>query len=61
MQYTVILNQKLQDYIKNLELVKVILKLLSIYYDAEALIPIFEECVIPLLHKFISTFRKGCC
>jgi hypothetical protein len=60
MQHTVKRDQDSQDYIKNLELIKVLLKLVAIYHEAEALIPIFEECTLPLLHKCTNTFKDNC-
>lgn len=59
-QHAAILNQSEQNYIKNLELIKVLLKLLAIYYDADALLPVFQECSLPLLHKFMTAFKANC-
>ena len=58
MLHTTLIDQEVQVYIKNLELVKVFLKLLAIYYDAESLLPVFEECLTPLLTKFITVFKN---
>ena len=59
MSHTTLIQQEMQVYIKNLELVKVFLKLLSIYYDAQSLLPVFEECLTPLLNKFFTVFKNN--
>lgn len=60
LQHTAIFSQNKQNYIKSLELIKVLLKLLAIYYDSESLLPLFSESLLPLLHKFIHIFKTGC-
>jgi hypothetical protein len=59
-QHTAVFSQSQQNYIKSLELIKVLLKLLAIYYNSEELIPLFSECLLPLLHKFMHVFKSGC-
>lgn len=41
-QHTSIFGQPQQHYIKSLELIKVLLKLIIIYYDSQALVPLFS-------------------
>jgi hypothetical protein len=52
-------NEKQTDYMNILELIKVLLKLLAIYFKIDELTGLFERSLLPILDKFIISFDLG--
>jgi hypothetical protein len=47
------------DYMQILELIKVLLKLMAIYFKIDELTVLFEHSLLPILDKFILSFNSG--
>lgn len=51
--------QDTHDYMQILELIKVLLKLMAIYFKIDELTVLFERSLLPILDKFIFSFTAG--